>query len=114
MNSLFINIERYLDGAIPVPIDHGIEASDGPSMSPIEALIVEILLEKDIASAAELIAASNGTLKLGTAYVTLQRMLEKGFVTRPSARTYAATTLGARFYRAHHLIMLINHYTRGG
>lgn len=114
MSDIFIEIEHWLDGSIAIPIDHGIEASAGPSMSPIEAIIVEILLEKDIASGAELIAASNGALKLGTAYVTLQRMTENGFVTRPSARTYAATTLGARFYRAHHLIMLINHYTRGG
>jgi DNA-binding PadR family transcriptional regulator len=76
-----------------------------PTLSPKEALILELLIGAKEMYGLELVAASDGALKRGTVYVTLGRMEEKGYVDSrledapPSAgglprRIYAATTLG--------------------
>jgi len=84
-----------------------------PSVSRKELLILEMLIQ----SARELyglemVEASNGNLKRGTIYVTLQRMQEKGFVdSKPEPRTapeigiprrlYSVTGYGQRVYQAY-------------
>jgi DNA-binding PadR family transcriptional regulator len=84
-----------------------------PSLSRKEFLILEML----IASGRELfglemVEASDGALKRGTIYVTLQRMQEKGLVdSKPEPRTapeigiprrlYSVSGYGQRVYRAY-------------
>ncbi|MGE0456020.1 MAG: PadR family transcriptional regulator [Vicinamibacteria bacterium] len=82
-----------------------------PTLSPKEALILDLLLGTDGRFGLELVEASNGTLKRGTVYVMLDRMQDKGLVeSRPevlpegSGRTprprYRATGHGARVRKA--------------
>jgi PadR family transcriptional regulator PadR len=84
-----------------------------PSVSRKELLVLEMLIQ----SARELyglemVEASNGDLKRGTIYVTLQRMQEKGLVDSKSEprtapeigiprRLYSITGYGQRVYRAY-------------
>jgi PadR family transcriptional regulator PadR len=51
-----------------------------PSLSPKELLILRMLVVREMYGQ-ELVKQSEGELKRGTVYVTLQRMEEKGFVT---------------------------------
>jgi Predicted transcriptional regulators len=78
-----------------------------------EALILEMLIESGRELfGLEMVAASNGALKRGTIYVTLQRMQEKGFIDskperRPAPeigiprRMYWATGTGERVFAAY-------------
>lgn len=52
---------------------------DFPSLSPKELLILRMLIV-DAMYGQELVDKSEGELKRGTAYVTLSRMQEKGFI----------------------------------
>jgi PadR family transcriptional regulator PadR len=76
-----------------------------PTLSPKESLILELLIGAKEMYGLELVAASDGTLKRGTVYVTLGRMEDKGYVasrfeSAPPAvgglprRIYAPTPLG--------------------
>ena len=89
-------------------------ASPLPSISSIEALIVE-LLGSDERFGLDLIDRSGGRLKPGTIYVTLTRMEAKGFVEsrrearEPQAgglprRMYRVTAYGARVHAAHRVL----------
>ena len=82
-----------------------------PRLSRKEGLVLEMLLSKDEMFGLEMVEASEGGLKRGTIYVTLQRMADKGYVqSREEPRTlpeigiprrkYFATGLGQRVYRA--------------
>ncbi len=82
-----------------------------PRLSRKETLILEMLMSKDEMFGLEMVEASEGGLKRGTIYVTLQRMADKGFVeSREEPRTipeigiprrkYKATGLGERVYQA--------------
>ncbi len=51
-----------------------------PQMSEKERLILELLIGGDELYGLELVRAARGRLKQGTVYVTLVRMVEKGFV----------------------------------
>jgi DNA-binding PadR family transcriptional regulator len=51
-----------------------------PTLSPKELLILELLSGAKEMYGLELVAASGGTLKRGTVYVTLGRMEDKGYV----------------------------------
>jgi len=76
-----------------------------PPLSAKESLILELLIGAREMYGLELVAASEGTLKRGTVYVTLGRMEDKGYVvsrvdeaSRPARglprRIYAPTALG--------------------
>jgi DNA-binding PadR family transcriptional regulator len=76
-----------------------------PTLSPKESLILELLIGAKEMYGLELVAASGGSLKRGTIYVTLGRMEDKGYVASrlesapPAAgglprRIYAPTALG--------------------
>jgi PadR family transcriptional regulator PadR len=84
-----------------------------PSVSRKELLVLEMLIQSGRELfGLEMVEASNGALKRGTIYVTLQRMQEKGLVdSKPETRTapeigiprrlYKVTGYGERVYRAY-------------
>jgi DNA-binding PadR family transcriptional regulator len=64
-----------------------------------ELLILEILTCRDRLFGLEMVQASNGGLKRGTIYVTLQRMEEKGLIkSATEERTYPEIGIPRRFY----------------
>jgi DNA-binding PadR family transcriptional regulator len=76
-----------------------------------EFAILGLLIPRGEMFGLELVEASEGELKRGTVYVTLQRMVERGFIesreedrVAPEVgiprRMYRATGLGERIYRA--------------
>ena len=76
-----------------------------------EFLVLALLIPKGEMFGLELVNSSEGKLKRGTVYVTLQRMVEKGFIesreedrVAPEVgiprRMYKVTGLGERIYRA--------------
>jgi len=109
MGGCAICVNRRLDlhivrSIIPIVIE------SVPHLARTEQLILE-LLGADERFGLELLAASDGALKRGTVYVTLQRMQEKGYVvsrSEPPApgaiglprRLYRPTPLGVRVLRA--------------
>jgi DNA-binding PadR family transcriptional regulator len=82
-----------------------------PKLSRKEFLILEMLIGKGEMFGLEMVEASEGNLKRGTIYVTLQRMGDKGYIeSREEARSmpeigiprrkYWATGLGERVFQA--------------
>lgn len=82
-----------------------------PSLSEKERLVLELLTSEGPMFGLHMVAASRGTLKRGTIYVTLSRMQAKGYVqseqepSPPGAiglprRIYRPTPLGERLLRA--------------
>lgn len=90
-----------------------------PSVSRKELLILEMLIQsKRELYGLEMVEASNGNLKRGTIYVTLQRMQEKGLVdskleprTAPEIgiprRLYSVTGYGQRVYQAYRTAQIL-------
>lgn len=73
---------------------------DLPSLSRKEALILEMLVGhgRELYGL-EMVDASNGELKRGTIYVTLQRLQEKGLIeSRQEARTAPEIGIPRRLY----------------
>jgi PadR family transcriptional regulator, regulatory protein PadR len=81
-----------------------------PKLSHKEMLILEMLIGKGEMFGLEMVEASEGELKRGTIYVTLQRMGDKGYIeSREEPRTlpeigiprrkYWATGLGEKVYQ---------------
>jgi DNA-binding PadR family transcriptional regulator len=81
-----------------------------PKLSRKEMLILEMLIGKGEMFGLEMVESSEGELKRGTIYVTLQRMGDKGFVeSREEPRSlpeigiprrkYSATGLGEKVYQ---------------
>ncbi|MEZ4699252.1 MAG: PadR family transcriptional regulator [Rhodothermales bacterium] len=77
------------------------------SLSPKEAIILQLLTTKQKAYGLELVDDSGGHLKRGTIYVTLSRLEKKGFVRSwlaeskpgemgPARRLYQLTADGSR------------------
>jgi len=82
-----------------------------PKLSRKEFLILEMLIGKGEMFGLEMVEASEGNLKRGTIYVTLQRMSDKGYIeSREEPRSmpeigiprrkYQATGLGERVFQA--------------
>jgi|GEM_PF-1080894 len=81
-----------------------------PLISPKEALILRLLVAQGEMYGLQLVDASEGELKKGTVYVTLDRMEDKGFIESkkdphtpgegPSKRMYKPTGLGERVLHA--------------
>lgn len=83
-----------------------------PRLSPKEALILEMLIGNGEMFGLQMVRESEGLLKRGTVYVTLNRMEEKGFVTswkeqrQPGEiglprRLYKVQRHGAMAFKAH-------------
>ena len=81
-----------------------------PRLSSKEFLILGMLIEKGEMFGLEMVGASEGELKRGTIYVTLQRMGDKGYIeSREEPRSmpeigiprrkYLATGLGEKVYQ---------------
>ena len=74
-------------------------------ISDLEALVLDLLSAKAPTYGLDLVAASEGRLKRGSVYVTLQRMEQKGYVVSylderpgegPPRRLYEPTAAGLR------------------
>ena len=74
-------------------------------VSPLEALVLDLLVTSAPTYGLDLVAASRGRLKRGSVYVTLGRMEDKGLVRSqleerpgegPPRRLYEPTPLGLR------------------
>ena len=74
-------------------------------VSPLEALVLDLLVATSPTYGLDLVASSKGRLKRGSVYVTLGRMEEKGLVRSrleerpgegPPRRLYEPTSLGLR------------------
>lgn len=83
-----------------------------PRLSHIEFVISSLLSENDEMYGLEMVSASGAELKRGTIYVTLQRMMEKGFVesrsqsdTGVARRRYRLTDLGIKVFKAQELAL---------
>lgn len=87
-----------------------------PQMSAIEALILRLIItERGDSYGLDLVKRSDGELKRGTVYVTLQRMEEKGFISSrletkidprlgQARRMYKTTGLGERALAARDMV----------
>lgn len=73
-----------------------------PTLSRKEALILEMLISRGRELfGLEMVEASEGSLKRGTIYVTLQRMQEKGFIdSKPEPRAAPEIGIPRRMYWA--------------
>ena len=85
-----------------------------PSLSHKEFIILGMLVNSGEMFGLEMVESSEGELKRGTIYVTLQRMAEKGYVeSREEARVepeigiarrkYQASGLGEKIFKAQEL-----------
>lgn len=83
-----------------------------PKLSKKEFLVLQMLIGKGEMFGLEMVEASDGELKRGTIYVTLQRMGDKGYIesrgeprSMPEIgiprRKYSATGLGDRVYQTY-------------
>jgi len=78
----------------------GDEGAKVPSLSPTEAKILQLLIRHGEMYGLEMVEESDGDIKRGTVYVTLQRMTKKGFVESRQEETPSATPgLPRRLYR---------------
>lgn len=95
-----------------------VQANGIPTLSSKEAVILRLLIAHGELFGLALVAASDGALKRGTVYVTLDRMEDKGFIVshleaRPSGefgiakRVYRITGLGQRVLAAHEAASLV-------
>ena len=84
--------------------------SEFPKLSTKEFKILELLIAKGEMFGLEMVESSEGELKRGTIYVTLQRMDDKGYIESREEprqipeigiprRKYRATGLGERVYQ---------------
>lgn len=82
-------------------------------VSPLEALVLDLLSSRSPTYGLDSVAASRGRLKRGSVYVTLGRMEEKGFAIStieerpgegPARRLYEPTALGLRALVARQLV----------
>ena len=87
-----------------------------PKLSHKEFVILEMLAQKNEMFGLEMVETSDGELKRGTIYVTLQRMSEKGLVeSRQEARSeneigiarrkYKTTAYGERVFKAQEIAL---------
>jgi DNA-binding PadR family transcriptional regulator len=74
---------------------------DIPTLSAKERLILELLLNAPGCElyGLEMVKRSNGQLKRGTVYVTLDRMDDKGYVTSREAKEPGQSGLPRRVFR---------------
>ena len=81
-----------------------------PKLSTKEFLILQMLVSRGEMFGLEMVEASEGELKRGTIYVTLQRMGDKGYIESREEqrehpeigiprRKYSATGLGEKVYQ---------------
>ena len=72
-----------------------------PKLSRKEMLTLEMLISKGEMFGLEMVEASEGELKRGTIYVTLQRMSDKGYIeSREEPREFPEIGIPRRKYRA--------------
>ena len=78
----------------------GRSSYDFPALSEKEFLIMKMLLDSGEMFGLEMVEKSNGSLKKGTIYVTLQRMEKKNLLTsEEEERAENEIGIARRFYR---------------
>ena len=84
------------------------EMSELPRLSGAERLILELLMANDESFGLQMVELSGGRLKRGTVYVTLGRMIEKGYLeSRQEPLPEGAIGLPRRLYRPTGLAMRV-------
>lgn len=94
-----------------VPTTGWTPTTSHPRLSVKKAAILELVIARHEMYGLEIVRASEGRVKQGTLYVTLNRMSEKGYVTSrqddqtpgaigPPRRVYRATGYGVRVFNA--------------
>jgi DNA-binding PadR family transcriptional regulator len=79
-----------------------------PKLSATERLIIELLMSNNELFGLQMVELSRGRLKRGTVYVTLGRMIEKGYLeSRQEPLPEGAIGLPRRLYRPTGLAMRI-------
>src|SRR6478735_7788949 len=79
-----------------------------PKLSTAERLIVDLLVEHNELFGLQMVELSGGSLKRGTVYVTLGRMVEKGYLeSRQEPLPEGAIGLPRRLYRPTGIAMRI-------
>jgi len=79
-----------------------------PKLSATERLIIELLSDHEELFGLQMVELSSGELKRGTVYVTLGRMVEKGYLdSRQEPLPEGAIGLPRRLYRPTGLAMRI-------
>jgi DNA-binding PadR family transcriptional regulator len=79
-----------------------------PKLSGTERLIIELLMSNNELFGLQMVELSRGRLKRGTVYVTLGRMIEKGYLeSRQEPLPEGAIGLPRRLYRPTGLAMRI-------
>ena len=92
------------------------KTNEFPSLSGKEFLIMEMLIDEDEMFGLEMVETSDGELKKGTIYVTLQRMMDKGLIESfeeergenengIARRIYSTTAYGERIFKAQELAL---------
>ena len=82
--------------------------SDIPKISATERIILELLAAHEEMFGLQMVEASEGRLKRGTVYVTLGRMVEKGYLeSRQEPLPPGAIGLPRRLYRPTGLAMRV-------
>lgn len=87
-----------------------------PKLSHKEFIVLQMLIARGAMYGLEMVSASEGELKTGTIYVTLQRMADKGFVesreeprrkneTGTPRRIYKITSFGEHVFKAQELAL---------
>lgn len=70
-----------------------------PRLSDLEVVILQMLVMDPEMYGLDMVRKSNGTLKRGTIYVTLQRMEEKGLVSSEREKISTSPTIPRRLYK---------------
>ena len=82
--------------------------TDLPKFSAAERLIVEMLVAREELFGLQMVELSDGRLKRGTVYVTLGRMVDKGYLeSRQEPLPEGAIGLPRRLYRPTGLAMRV-------
>lgn len=71
-----------------------------PRLSDIEIIILQMLTAESSMFGLDMVRKSEGSLKRGTVYVTLQRMEEKGLVSSEREEISTESAIPRKFYKA--------------
>lgn len=71
-----------------------------PRLSDIEIIILQMLTAESRMFGLDMVRKSEGSLKRGTVYVTLQRMEEKGLVSSEREEISTESVIPRKFYKA--------------
>jgi PadR family transcriptional regulator PadR len=68
-------------------------------LTDMEYIVLQMLVAESKMYGLDMVKKSNGSLKRGTVYVTLQRMEDKGLVSSEKEEIDSGSTIPRRFYK---------------